>query len=71
MKTIKKLIKKLIIWSLVENDTIELNHFLNTNKSITADGSIHAGGSIHTSGNLIVGGEIASYTLNNEEITKL
>lgn len=71
MKTIKKLIKKLIIWALVENDTIELNHFINTNKSISADGSVIAGGSIHASGNIIGGGEIASYELNNEEITKL
>lgn len=69
MKTIKKLIKKLIIWALVENDTIELNHFLNTNKSITADGSIITGGSIKSFGNISAGGDITSYSLNNEEIT--
>lgn len=70
MKTIKKLIRKIIIWSLVENDTIELNHFINTNKSILCDGSVIVGGSIKTFGNIIAGGEIASYELNNEEITK-
>lgn len=70
MKTIKKLIKKLIIWALVENDTIELNHFLNTNKSISCDGSVIAGGSIKTFGNISAGGDITSYSINNQEITK-
>lgn len=65
MKTIKKLIKKLIIWSLVENDTIEFSHFINTNKSISCDGSVK------TFGNINAGGDITSYKLNNQEITKL
>lgn len=66
MKTLKKLLRKLIIWILVENDTIEFNHFVNSNKSISVDGSIIAGGTILVKGSVIAQGDIASYATSKQ-----
>lgn len=55
MKTMKKLLRKLLIWILTENNTIEFNNKMNVKGSISASGDIVS---------------YSTSKVNNEEITK-